>query len=91
MPSLRAAIDAKCKSCIYDPASGNGGWREQVSACSSSNCPLHPVRPKSGGKTRLAGPINGCSTSNTIQPLETGKLSRKAVDFRQRRGVSGRG
>ena len=45
-PSLRAAIDAKCKSCIYDPGSrGLGAWREQVAACSSTNCPLHPVRP----------------------------------------------
>lgn len=43
--SLRAAIDSMCKSCIYDPGSGNGGWREQVAACSSSNCPLHLVRP----------------------------------------------
>jgi hypothetical protein len=44
-PSLRAAIDAKCKSCIYDPRSGRGAWREQVAGCSSSSCPLHPVRP----------------------------------------------
>lgn len=44
-PSLRAAIDAMCKHCIYDPGSGNGGWREQVANCSSSNCPLHLVRP----------------------------------------------
>jgi len=43
--SLRAAIDAMCRSCIYDSGSGNGGWREQVQACSSANCPLHPVRP----------------------------------------------
>ena len=43
--SLRSAIDAMCKSCIYDPGSGNGGWREQVAGCSSSNCPLHCVRP----------------------------------------------
>jgi hypothetical protein len=44
-PSLRVAIDAMCKSCIYDPGSGDGGWREQVAGCSSSNCPLHSVRP----------------------------------------------
>jgi hypothetical protein len=44
-PSLRVAIDAMCKSCLYDPGNGNGGWREQVGGCSSSNCPLHPVRP----------------------------------------------
>lgn len=43
--SLRAAIDAMCRSCLYDPGNGNGGWREQVEGCSSSNCPLHPVRP----------------------------------------------
>jgi len=34
-----------CKSCIYDPGSGNGAWREQVAGCSSSNCALHAVRP----------------------------------------------
>ena len=49
--SLRAAIDAKCKSCIYDPGA-RGNWREQVSACSSTNCPLHPSRPISGAFRR---------------------------------------
>ena len=44
-PSLRSAIDSMCKSCIYDPGSGNGAWREQVAGCSSSRCPLHSVRP----------------------------------------------
>lgn len=43
--SLRAAINAMCKSCLYDPGNGNGAWREQVKGCSSSSCPLHPVRP----------------------------------------------
>jgi hypothetical protein len=56
--SLRAAVNAMCKHCLYDPGSGNGGWLEQVQACSSGNCPLHPVRPlpvkagKSGKDTR---------------------------------------
>jgi hypothetical protein len=44
-PSLRSAVDAMCKNCLYDPGNGNGGWREQVHGCSSSHCPLHPVRP----------------------------------------------
>lgn len=44
-PSLRAAIEAKCKDCIFDPLGGNGKWREQVARCSSGNCPLHAVRP----------------------------------------------
>lgn len=49
--SLRAAIDAKCKSCVYDP-DARGNWREQVSGCSAANCPLHAVRPISGAFRR---------------------------------------
>ena len=52
-PSLRAAIDAKCKSCIYDPGA-RGNWREQVSGCSSANCPLHALRPIPGARWRNA-------------------------------------
>lgn len=54
--SLRTAIDAKCKSCIYDRGSGNGGWREQVQSCSSTNCPLHPVRPLPVKVTKTGDP-----------------------------------
>jgi len=42
-PSLRDAIDGFCRHCIYDPM-GAGRWREQVAACGSGECPLHPVR-----------------------------------------------
>lgn len=45
-PSKRAAINAKCKDCIYDPM-GGGSWREQVEACTSPDCPLYELRPKS--------------------------------------------
>jgi hypothetical protein len=45
--SLRAAINAKCKDCIYDPLSGLGNWRQQVGACTAKTCPLWPVRPLS--------------------------------------------
>jgi hypothetical protein len=44
--SLRAAVNAKCKDCIYDPKCGGGTWREQVAQCSELNCPLWPVRPQ---------------------------------------------
>lgn len=44
-PSLRAAIDAKCKECIFDPVE-DGTWRQQVEACLARACPLYPVRPK---------------------------------------------
>lgn len=44
MPSLKAAVEAKCKDCIYDPYSP-GSWRSQVESCRSEDCPLWPVRP----------------------------------------------
>ena len=43
--SLRSAINAKCKECIYDPVGGKGTWRQQVEACTSRSCPLFAVRP----------------------------------------------
>lgn len=58
-PSLRAAINAMCKSCLYDPGNGNGAWREQVQGCSSSNCPLHPVRPLPVKATKSAKDAHG--------------------------------
>ena len=46
-PSMRAAINAMCKGCVYDPESGLGTWRQQVEACRITDCPLWPLRPKS--------------------------------------------
>ncbi len=48
--SLRAAINAKCKECIYDPHD-SGTWREQVERCTGYSCPLFDLRPKPGRKT----------------------------------------
>ncbi len=45
-PSLRAAINAKCKSCIFDPLA-MGTWRQQVTLCSVYSCPLWEIRPVS--------------------------------------------
>jgi len=55
--SLRAAINAKCKDCIYDPKSGLGTWRQQVEGCTSRNCPLWPHRPTSSS-SRLSDEAN---------------------------------
>lgn len=55
--SLRAAINAKCRDCIYDPESGLGNWRQQVSSCTATECPLYSVRPLSksrGARSRGA-------------------------------------
>lgn len=45
-PSLRQAINAKCRDCIFDPAVG-GNWRKQTHACTVTSCPLWFVRPLS--------------------------------------------
>jgi hypothetical protein len=45
MASLKKAIAAKCKDCIYDQAIP-GSWLSQVEACTSvKSCALWPVRP----------------------------------------------
>lgn len=54
----RAAVDAKCKDCIYDPLSGLGTWRQQVEGCTSPQCPLYPIRPVARGKTGQSGGIS---------------------------------
>jgi len=46
-PSMRKAINDKCKDCIWDPLSGLGNWRQQVQGCTSVDCPLYPLRPLS--------------------------------------------
>lgn len=56
--SLRKAINEKCRDCIYDPLSGLGNWRQQVTACTIKTCSLWPVRPLSSsqvqGEAKLA-------------------------------------
>lgn len=56
MSSMRAAINAKCKECIYDAISGNGTWRQQVEACTSRTCPLYELRPKSASADESTTP-----------------------------------
>jgi len=47
--SLRIAVNNKCKDCIYDDLA-MGTWLQQVTLCSSSNCPLYGVRPQTKAK-----------------------------------------
>jgi hypothetical protein len=49
-PSMRAAINAMCKTCIYDPLSGAGTWRQQTENCTAAHCPLFELRPLSSGE-----------------------------------------
>jgi len=54
-PSMRAAINAKCKDCIYDEC-GVGNWRQQVTACTAKECPLWLLRPMSKPAKTLEAP-----------------------------------
>ncbi len=67
MPSLRAAINQKCRDCIHDPKSGLGTWREQVDQCLSPDCGLYPVRPmpyrKQDTKNGQIGPTGEISVT----------------------------
>jgi len=59
-PSLRNAVDAKCRDCIYDEKSGLGTWREQIARCTCVDCPLWPIRP---------GPKTGPYRRNVIDEI----------------------
>ena len=63
--SLRAAINAHCKWRCYDPKSGLGNWRQQVTACAITRCALWPHRPTSKG----AKPESEAE-SPSLQPIE---------------------
>ena len=56
--SLRSAINAHCKDCIYDEhAKGEGNWRQQVEACTVTKCALYEVRPISKPKKSVELPF----------------------------------
>jgi hypothetical protein len=42
--SLRKAINAHCRSCVYDSQAA-GSWRAQVTLCPCTGCELYGVRP----------------------------------------------
>lgn len=71
--SLRAAINAKCRECIYDPIGSRGAWRQQVDACTSYGCPLYQVRPRS---MRGANPEN---RADLLHPLTASDLGKGAA------------
>ena len=55
--SMRAAINAKCKDCIYD-ACAPGNWRQQVGACTISTCSLWKFRPTSSAAKSSATSVH---------------------------------
>ena len=75
--SLRAAINDKCKGCIFDPSAA-GRWREQVGACESGNCALHSVRPVPRECMKKGGGIHQPSIANLRRKLEPSEVTRRA-------------
>lgn len=63
--SLRAAINDKCKDCIYDRCAP-GNWRQQVSACTITGCSLWPYRPQSKPRATTTAGMDG-SVQKTIE------------------------
>jgi hypothetical protein len=51
-PSPKKAIATYCKGCIYDHHC-SGNWREQVEACTITNCDLYDHRPLTAKTTAL--------------------------------------
>ena len=74
-PSLRAAINKKCCDCVYDPGSGLGGWREQVTQCMARTCPLWAVRPRSKAKACRITPHESFSVNHPVTPSSIGKVT----------------
>ena len=64
--SRAAAINQKCKDCIYDPAV-SGTWREQVELCTSSkSCPLWPYRPVTLATVNLQRKEKGALNTDSL-------------------------
>lgn len=43
--TLRAAVNAHCKGCIYDPLAG-GTWLQQIDSCEITKCEMYEWRPR---------------------------------------------
>jgi len=53
--SLRQAVNAKCKSCIYDPLA-EGTWRAQTGACPVTICAFVACAPDALEAASREGP-----------------------------------
>lgn len=62
----RTAINDKCRECIYDPIGGSGNWRQQITACTSTTCPLFPFRPVSKPHSARGASEKVCSEAKTV-------------------------
>lgn len=79
--SMRQAINAKCKECLYDPLwAGGGTWRQQVEACSSPDCPLYELRPRSSNKNTERKPMTPSQALGLQKAREARNKAQMVVD-----------
>ena len=70
-PGLRAAVNAKCRECIYDPCQP-GTWLAQVRACTSPRCPLYMVRPGVKlAQKQAAVPLSHCEPATRMAEADS--------------------
>jgi len=78
-PSLRKAINAACRECIYDSQPGNGTWREQTEGCTAPKCTLYPVRPLTEAATEARARLWGKRGQDGPKTLNEGALPASEV------------
>jgi hypothetical protein len=54
---MKKAIAEHCRGCMYDPESGLGNWKQQITQCHITKCALWPYRPISKPKKSGGGEI----------------------------------
>ena len=70
MATLKQAVKANCKDCIYDPGAG-GNFLEQIEACTITSCHLHEHRPiTSATKQKLKEATLALLTNEQRQNIE---------------------
>ena len=67
-PSMRQAINAMCRDCIFDPMD-RGNWRQQVEACTTPSCPLFELRPVSRSSAITEATTRRARTQDAVIPI----------------------
>ena len=69
---LRAAVNAKCRSCIVDELAA-GSAAVQVELCACFDCPLWKVRPVRSVRVPYSGPV--CEEQGLSEALAAFRLA----------------
>ena len=81
--SLRRAINAQCRACIYDPLD-YGTCAQQIACCTAFTCELYPERPVTAVKIPLE-----LLNRYGLCPGDLDARARALVEFGQNSSVEG--